>query len=223
VWLHAIAGKCPSASVALRVWTAPARVSLRISLARISSASLRRSRSGHGSTLFAGTRHAHSNKDMSRRGTEGRRRTPAPALRAKKKEKQKRKSDAFRSKLKVAHAETGTKQARGTKQLKKKRRARSSGRLLDVSSLADTLQGLGEVEYGGSSLAMKNVTVKSSTQREHIMKEERGRMEAVLHHPVFKEDPFKAVMSHLTATLGENAKANAAAETRWRGDGAEME
>ena len=65
------------------------------------------------------------------------------------------------------------------------------------------MEGLGK-QYGGqaNALRMKDVTVTSSKQRARVVREERGRMEAVLHHPVFKEDPFKAVMGHLAATLG---------------------
>ena len=123
----------------------------------------------------------------------------------KKKDKIKLKSAAFRSKLHVAHAERATKKkhakdSRSSKRLKGRRRKKHA---LSFASFEQAMQGLGE-QYGRdvNSLRMKDVTVTSSKQRDRVVKEERGRMEAVLHHPAFKEDPFKAVMGHLVATLG---------------------
>jgi len=124
----------------------------------------------------------------------------------KKKDKLQQKKQAFRSKLNVAHAEIRARKAKqvGKSQRKRdKKKRRSSTHLLDFSGLAGTLEGLGDQYSSGdaAAVAMKDVTVKSTKQRESIMREERGRMDAVLHHPVFQNDPLKAVMSHLTATL----------------------
>ncbi len=125
---------------------------------------------------------------------------PKLSILTKKKDKIKLKSVAFRSKLNVAHAERTKKKSHARKDSKGKRRKKHA---LDFASFERTLEGLGK-QYGGdgNALRMKDVTVTSSKQRERVVKEERGRMEAVLHHPVFKEDPFKAVMGHLAATLG---------------------
>lgn len=125
---------------------------------------------------------------------------PKLSILTKKKDRIKLKSEAFRSKLNVAHAERTKKKSHARRDSKGKRRKKHA---LDFASFERTLEGLGK-QYGGqaNALRMKDVTVTSSKQRARVVKEERGRMEAVLHHPVFKEDPFKAVMGHLAATLG---------------------
>ena len=124
----------------------------------------------------------------------------------KKKDKIRLKSAAFRSKLNVAHVER-TKKKSHARDSKVKRRKKQA---LDFASFERTLEGLGK-QYGRdvNALRMKDVTVTSSKQRERVVMEERGRMEAVLHHPVFKDDPFKAVMGHLAATLGVGAPGDA--------------
>ncbi len=112
---------------------------------------------------------------------------PKLSILTKKKDRIKLKSEAFRSKLNVAHAERTKKRTHARRDSKGKRRKKHA---LDFASFERTLEGLGK-QYGGdaNALRMKGVTVTGSKQRERVVKEERGRMEAVLHHPVFKEDP----------------------------------
>lgn len=118
----------------------------------------------------------------------------------KKKDKIKLKSVAFRSKLQATHESTKKQSGKTSKRLKAKKKKRHS---LNFASFESTLEGLGE-RYGeaSDSLRMKDVRVKSARQREKVMEEERGRMAAVLSHPVYRENPLKAVLGHLQATMG---------------------
>lgn len=42
---------------------------------------------------------------------------------------------------------------------------------------------------------------KSNKSKRNILSQESARMQAVLRHPTFQEDPIQAICSHLTATL----------------------
>ena len=118
----------------------------------------------------------------------------------KKKDKIKLKSAAFRSKLQATHESTKKHAAKTSKRLKSKKKRKHS---LDFASFESTLEGLG-ARYGAGDdgLRMRDVRVTSGKQRVRVMEAERGRMAAVLNHPVYKEDPLKAILGHLHATLG---------------------
>ena len=118
----------------------------------------------------------------------------------KKKDKIKLKSAAFRSKLQATHESTKKHAAKTSKRLKSKKKRKHS---LDFASFESTLEGLG-ARYGAGDdgLRMRDVRVTSGKQRARVMEAERGRMAAVLSHPVYKEDPLKAILGHLQATLG---------------------
>lgn len=70
-----------------------------------------------------------------------------------------------------------------------------------MKRLADTLEDFSVQYTGDRDLSMKINRVKTSKQRDKVMKEERSRMSEVLHHPVFLANPLGAIMSHLEATL----------------------
>ena len=46
----------------------------------------------------------------------------------------------------------------------------------------------------------------NNKKRELIARVENDRMKMVLKHPTFKENPVKAVLTHLAAQLGESAE-----------------
>lgn len=103
--------------------------------------------------------------------------------------------------LKVSHDAISEKKSQQQKKGKNKRKSRGSQSLNTMKSLADTLQGFTAEYTGTRDLGMKIKEIKTSKQRENIMKEERSRMSEVLHHPVFVANPLGAVMSHLEAIL----------------------
>ncbi|GLI70004.1 hypothetical protein VaNZ11_014738 [Volvox africanus] len=47
----------------------------------------------------------------------------------------------------------------------------------------------------------RGTAVKSAKERQYILKEESKRLQQVLHHKLYKEDPIAAITNHLRRTL----------------------
>ena len=69
-----------------------------------------------------------------------------------------------------------------------------------MSKMLSSALGEGKKKKGSTSTSTNN------KKRELIARVENERMKMVLKHPTFKENPVKAVLTHLAAQLGETSE-----------------
>nr|BCL66213.1 hypothetical protein [Volvox reticuliferus]BCL66281.1 hypothetical protein [Volvox reticuliferus] len=85
---------------------------------------------------------------------------------------------------------------------KKSKRKKS---LPDLSSLGEVLEEeakrASERANGTVKRKQRGTAVKSAKERQYVLKEESKRLQQVLHHKLYKEDPIAAITNHLRRTL----------------------
>ncbi|GLC44696.1 hypothetical protein PLESTB_000973600 [Pleodorina starrii] len=77
--------------------------------------------------------------------------------------------------------------------------------LPDLSSLGAVLEEVSQRDPAKASNSSKQkqhgAAVKSAKQRQHILGEESKRLQQVLQHKLYKDDPIAAITNHLRHTL----------------------
>nr|ADI46820.1 MT0044f [Volvox carteri f. nagariensis] len=86
--------------------------------------------------------------------------------------------------------------------------SKKSGRkraLPDLSSLGEVLEEVSKRDSATTANKPKQrqhgAAVRSAKQRQHILGEESKRLQQVLQHKLYKEDPIAAITNHLRHTL----------------------
>ncbi|KAG2493163.1 hypothetical protein HYH03_008585 [Edaphochlamys debaryana] len=89
--------------------------------------------------------------------------------------------------------------------------------LPDLSTLGAALDSVaarkaGAAGAGDGKHKPRGTAVGTSKQRQHILAEESARLQQVLKHPLYRQDPIAAITNHLAHTLPPVPAAKPAAE-----------